>query len=147
MMRDLFWYSLLMLTSFLWHVLLLPWAYKWFESLRWDYGCYVLSRWSLLTSLTIFLWIIQWISLIWEAYGSYNIDFTISEESIKIDKKNSFFNIKDLSKFIWVLFILIISIIEYFSKVFQNYSKIILGLLKINFLEIPFTFYIIFFLH
>ncbi len=133
-----------MLTSFLWHVLLLPWAYKWFESLRWDYGCYVLSRWSLLTSLTIFLWIIQWISLIWEAYGSYNIDFTISEESIKIDKKNSFFNIKDLSKFIWVLFILIISIIEYFSKVFQNYSKIILGLLKINFLEIPFTFYIYF---
>lgn len=117
-----------MLTSFLWHVLLLPWAYKWFESLKWDYGCYVVSRWSLLTSLTIFLWIFQWISMIWEAYGSYYINFTISETSIKIDKKNPYFNIKDLYKFISILSVLIILIIEYFCRVFQNYSKIILGL-------------------
>jgi hypothetical protein len=53
--QDMFWYSLLMLGSFIWHVLILNWLYKVCEKVGWDYGCYIVSRWSLLTSLTIVL--------------------------------------------------------------------------------------------
>jgi len=69
--RDLFWYSLIMFSSFVWHVFILNWLYELMNFYILDYGCYVISRWSLLTSLTGLLWIIQWLRLVFSYYELY----------------------------------------------------------------------------
>lgn len=133
--QDLFWYSLVMLTSFVWHVLILNWMYKLCEKLKWDYGCYVVSRWSLLTSLTIILWLVLWLEKIF-------LDFKIYQFGIK---DNRICDKGDIIYLIKALFVLLKWIIEYFGMSFQNYSKLLLGVsIKINILGMPIKFYIYF---
>lgn len=133
--QDLFWYSLIMMSSFVWHVLIMNWLYKLCEYIKWDYGCYVISRWSLLTSLTIILWIILW-------FEKIILDYKIHQFSIKDNKICEW---QDINYLIKAMFILLKWIIEYFSMSFQNYSKILLGLsIKINIFKMPIKFYIYF---
>lgn len=153
MISDLFWYSLLMLGAFIWHVLILNWLYKLCEKIGWDYGCYVVSRWSLLTSLTGVLWVLQWIQMILDYYVDDYIRLGCSWErgvdpwTGELFKESLICHKGDFYKFLEVIMLVFIVIIEYFCITFQNYSKLLLGLNeKINWREVPKLFYIYFIL-
>lgn len=131
LIKDLFWYSVILNMAFIWHHLILISLYNIYEKRKNDYMCYIISRIDLLTSLSLISIIIRWIFLvIWRYYtyckDCYNV---ISEEDITSSKYCIIFcwiNIID------IIFAVINNILNYFIRIFSLYSLYIMGLKKIK---------------
>lgn len=147
--KDLFWYSLVMLGSFVWHVLILNWLYSLVEYFKLDYLCYVVSRWSLLTSLTGILWVFKWCLMVWTYFTYFYRKSICKDDNYPTSRqgkyKHRFIDGKDLVKFVEILLKIIVMFIEYFIFVFQNYCKVLLGLSeRIEISKIPLWFFVYF---
>lgn len=141
LLKDLFWYSVILNLSFIWHVLILNWIYKISSLIDWEYGKYLSSRLSIITSLTLLTFIINSLLLWLRRYNGYfndlenyiyyfkknnKLDQAVQLESLLLsERKKSYFNF-NLN---WVskVCILVLVILIYFHNVFHNYSKLLMG--------------------
>lgn len=64
LVKDLFWYALVLNISFIWYVLILHWLFEISLYYKWDYLCYLFSRLSLITSLTGLYWLFNWLNML-----------------------------------------------------------------------------------
>ena len=62
--KDLFWFSLVLNLAFIWHVLILHWCFEISDYYKNDYGRFLFSRLSVISSLTMLYWILNWISFL-----------------------------------------------------------------------------------
>jgi len=44
LIKDIFWFSLVLNSSFIFHTLICDWLYRLFIFLNWDYGCFIITR-------------------------------------------------------------------------------------------------------
>jgi hypothetical protein len=139
LLKDIFWFSLVLNISFIWHVLLLWWVYKMCIWKKWDYGSYIVTRISLLTSLSILVLLLQFFRLLLNRIDSYfRIPWCCKETRYHLSKCEISYNVKLWEswthpygnvKFMNNIFL---SIILYFMKGFNNYSLLILGEFEIS---------------
>jgi hypothetical protein len=124
LLKDIFWFSTILNISFIWHVLILSWLYKLCDYIGWSYMCFIISRLSLLTSLSWVLLLIKALHLLFTNIVVYFDTF------YKVTKCNINYDI-EFWKFISKKFIYILEltslILNYFMKLFNNYSLFLLG--------------------
>ncbi len=141
LLKDIFWFSLVLNLSFIWHVLLLHWVYKMCIWKKWDYGSYLITRISILTSLSILVLLLQSFCLLLHRINTYfgDIPWWNSKETRYTSSKCEIsYNVKLwLSWISWNGYVkfmnnIFLSIILYFMKGFNNYSLLILGGLEIS---------------
>lgn len=113
--KDLFWYSLILNSSFIFHILICDWIYKLFLYLNWYYGCFIITRISFILSLSFILYLLNLIYLYINMY------------KIKYVKNKIFLLIIEI--FCLIIFS-IINILLYFVINFSQYNLILMG--KIN---------------
>ena len=151
LIKDLFWYSVVLNICFIWHVLVLHWCFEISLKYKWDYGCYLFSRISIITSLTGIYWIFNWISFLVNWIGEYfHWIFFLERASKNLNKiELLIWKFIDIKYFINLIISIFKSILLYFMTIFNNYSLLILGKTSNPFWEQPLKFYlsfIIFFL-
>lgn len=144
--KDLFWFSLILNLSFIFHILILERIFIWAWENNYEYLAFIISRISFTLSIwgiiyiirKIFnelIWFFNWIEL-W----SYRYNFEEKNEKYKFRYKYAkfYYNyidkniyLKKLFKIIcdilWILEYIILIILIYFSKIFNNYILMILG--------------------
>lgn len=62
--KDMFWFSVVMNVAFIWHICILQWVYKVAELMKWELLKYITRSLGVLTSLTWWIWIMNWIDFI-----------------------------------------------------------------------------------
>lgn len=123
LLKDIFLFSVILNCAFIWHVLILPWLFEVCRLLKWDYGCFLITRISILTSLSGILLVIKVIHLlIWriKVYYLYiNTNFCVNSDRKQVWIK-CIFNLLLMLKIVYL-------ILNYFIKLFNNYSKLLLA--------------------
>lgn len=126
LVKDIFWFSLLLNIGFIWHVILLHWCFRLCYIYKWNYGCYIVSRLSILTSLTGLLLIIKGVHLYFTLILVYFEEINFNKKSYKLIRW-FFIKINFFEYFECLIFILYL-IINFFISRFNYYSKFFLGL-------------------
>lgn len=128
LIKDLFWYSLLLNISFIWHVLILHWLFEMSLYFKWDYGCYLFSRLSLLTSLTGLYLFVMFLVRVQEEILYY---FRLTKKEIGLFERSLHFIIN--TRVFICIFQIISYIISYFINNFTDYCLLIIRKkIKIN---------------
>lgn len=116
--KDLFWYSLVLNGSFIFHVLILSRIFHFCWEKHYEYLGFIISRISFTLSFSILLY---WLSSIYNKTQEIYIYYKIKSKSIS----GNFFCI--IIKFIQVLINILRIILIHFSNLFCNYSLVLLG--------------------
>ena len=111
--KDLFWYSLILNGSFIFHVLILSWIYRICWLNRWEYACYIISRISFVFSLSFIVYLLHLINT--------KIYYVIKNK-----------NIYSLLSLLYSLLYIINLILRYFIILFHTYAIYIMGLKNKN---------------
>ncbi len=106
--KDLFWYSVILNISFIFHVLILSWIYRICWLNRWEYSCYIISRISFTLSLSFIIYILRRFSL------------------------KFYFKDKLIFKIGYYFLMVLLLILRYFVNTFHKYVVFIMGLNKKN---------------
>lgn len=140
--QDLFWYSVIVHLSFIWHVLILNWLFFLADYFNLTFLKFLFSRLSIITSLTIVKWFFRFFYHVVDNVILYFTLCSVSKLSasslIDLMAKYKFFYY-----FIQIIIAIILAILNYFQSIFDNYSKMILG--KVAFAGLfkqPWYFYI-----
>ena len=170
--KDLFWYSLVLNGSFIFHVLILSRLFNYCWKNHYEYAGFLVSRISFLCSLSGLIYIIKIIQdqsnflFVYKSWEPEDTNYLISYYDIKITNKKlliinlmqKFFNkynkienihwkfVRYFQYFLWF----ILSILIYFSLLFHNYSLILMGKNKTSYtkeeLIIKISFFLLLFL-
>lgn len=106
--KDLFWYSLVLNGSFIIHVLLLSWVYRICWLNKWEYSCFLISRFSFIFSLSCLVHLLH----IFNRYIYNNIN----------NKKANIYNI------LYYIVNIINIVLRYFIIIFHSYVIFVMGL-------------------
>jgi len=146
--KDLFWYSLILNGSFIFHVIILNRMFEYCWKKHYEYLGYIISRISFTLSLSFLLYILREYI---EGFGTYKFFKEEEEEEKKtfkykyakffveyiINKKIFYYILKYILKYIRKYLYYFFNILEIifirFIFVFHNYSLIMLGKSNINF--------------
>ena len=109
--KDLFWYSLVLNGSFIIHVLILSWIYRICWLNKWEYICFVISRISFIFSLSFIVYLLHICNYILFSY---------------IDNKK--INLYIFLNIIYYIINVINLILRYFIIIFHNYVIFLMGL-------------------
>lgn len=130
-LKDLFWFSVVINVSFIWHNLFIIWLYDLFKSLNNNYMCYIISRIGLLTSLSIINIILSSLLMMVEKI----LEYYCLVNDVGITKKKPFF-----LQLIITILVALYKANSYFIKFFSIYSLFIMGKIKNN-LQFNFEFF------
>lgn len=145
--KDLFWYSLILNVSFIFHVLILDRIFHWCWKNHYEYLGFIVSRISFTLSISVCIYFINIIrDNINNIFSTYSHWVIIKEYEKNMQNKNKYLykyalfieNIRKNNKIIYKIFhcihvllvkplIIIKIILLHFSKVFHNYSLLLLG--------------------
>ena len=127
-LQELFWYTIILNVSFLFHVCYLNWLYIYCWNRRYQYLCFLINRFYFFFSLTFIIYLINHIRIL----------------IYKIEKINKYFEV--IAKFLLIFTRILNSILFFFILSFINYSLFIQGRLKINFTFRNIIYYLFIFL-
>ena len=144
LVKDLFWFFVALNISFIWHVLVLHWCFEISLKYKWDYGCYLFSSISIITSLTGIYWIFNWISFLVNWIGDYfHWIINIKKKEFQLTKTERLISkFKCLNYPINLIISIIKAIILYFMMIFKNYCLLLLGKHNNLFWKLPMWFYL-----
>jgi hypothetical protein len=116
--NEIFWYTLILNGSFIFHVCICDWLYRLFRYYRKDYICWIVTRISFIFSMSFIVYLIN---------NFYLYLYHFYDEKCY---KNKWFILLIFNLQIIVYFMLLISI--FFIIIFANYSMLLKGIINNN---------------
>lgn len=114
LINELFWYSIILNTSFIFHVCICDWLYRLFEYYKLEYLSFIITRISFILSLSFIMYLCERIIIKILIYSK-------KEKS----KRKKIFDL--IFKLVLYLITLIELILLFFINLFSNYTHLVLG--------------------
>lgn len=150
LIKEFFWYTVIVYVSFIFHVLIMVWLYNYYYKRRNEYMCFIVSRISYIFSLWFLVVFLTRIDMF---FRNFHYDLVVGCKDSRYEKY-----IDKLAYMIWRIIHIIIPItfiikimLRFFIINFNNFSLFLLGknkekLLKRELIKIFFVFIIFFFI-